>query len=517
MKIKSKSRKSIFNLATSIFYKAVVIAVGLVLPKLFITMYGSEINGLQNSVRQIFAYIALLEAGIGASTIQSMFKPVASGDRDKVNSYLSAASSYYNKIGFIYFGVLAVISAIYCFAVPVSTMDRLQVFLYIMVSGALTGINFFYIAKIKLLVSAEGDEYLVSIITTVTFTVTSLIKILLIFAGCNIVLLETVYLLLNASVTVIYYFVAKKKYPWISLKAAPDYSCVAQSRSVMVHKITSVIFQNTDVILLTFFCDLYTVSIYSMYKMVTNMVNSLTGTFGDSINFVLGQQFNSANDENHDYYKRFVDVFNIYYSALSFGLFTVTYIFLIPFLRIYTANADINYIYDWMPFLYIIIEILMVGREAMMRTINVAGHFKKTQWRSVIEAGLNIVCSILFILLFKSFMGNVGGLYGALLGTVVALLYRTIDINIYANKHILFRSSFKTFKIMVTNFLVFIVIAVVFYFYDLQADNYLTLVINAVWITAVVLAVFFATQSLFNIKEFKAFKNYLKKRFLHKK
>ena len=511
--MKSKSKKGIFNFFTSIFYKMMLIAVGLILPKLFITVYGSEVNGLQNSVRQIFAYIALLEAGIGASTIQSLFRPVASGDSKQINKYISAASSYYNKIGFVYFVALSIVSAVYCFFVTVSTVDKLQVFLFVLISGSLTGINFFYIAKIKLLVSATGDDFIVYLITTVTFTVSSVVKIVMINLGCGIVFLEFVYLAINASVTVVYYIIVRYKYPWLSLKEQPDYSCVTQSKSVMVHKITSVIFQNTDVILLTFFCNLYIVSIYSMYKMVTNMVNSVVGSFGDSVNFILGQQFNSENDNNHIRYKEYVDVFNVYYSAISFALFTITYVLIIPFLKLYTSGADINYIYEWMPFLYIVIEILIVGREAMVRTINVAGHFKKTQWRAVAEASINVICSILFIIIFKYFFGNIGGLYGVLLGTIVALLYRTIDINIYANKHILSRSSVKTFKIMMTNVVLFVLVAFGFSFININANNYFELFGYAIWIFIVIIALFLIVQSVMNFIEFRVLLRYIKRRF----
>lgn len=100
------AKKGMMNFASSILYKIITITLGLVIPKLFITSYGSEINGLQSSVNQIFTYIALIEGGIGAATLQSLFAPVAKNDNRKVNEYLSATSQYYNKIGIIYFVLL---------------------------------------------------------------------------------------------------------------------------------------------------------------------------------------------------------------------------------------------------------------------------------------------------------------------------------------------------------------------------------------------------------------------------
>ena len=156
-----------------------------------------------------------------------------------------------------------------------------------------------------------------------------------------------------------------------------------------------------------------------------------------------------------------------------------------------------------MPWLYVSIEILTVGREAMMRTITVAGHFKQTQWRAIAEAIINIIASIIAIVVCKHYFGEIGGLYGALIGTIVAMLYRTIDINIYANKHILKRSCWKPFKIMITNALLFI--AVVFLIKPIvpRIDNYGDFIINGLWLTCLILAIFVLVQCLLNLKESK--------------
>ena len=99
----SFKKKSALNLSISIVYKLATIVLGILIPRLFITSYGSELNGLQSSISQIFAYLALLEAGVGAATQQSLYAPLGEKNHAKINAYLSATSKYYNKIGVIYF------------------------------------------------------------------------------------------------------------------------------------------------------------------------------------------------------------------------------------------------------------------------------------------------------------------------------------------------------------------------------------------------------------------------------
>lgn len=70
-------------------------------------------NGLLSSVIQIYACLALLEAGVGTATLQALYKPLASNDKKEINAILSATSNYYNKIGKLYLIIVVLFSIIY--------------------------------------------------------------------------------------------------------------------------------------------------------------------------------------------------------------------------------------------------------------------------------------------------------------------------------------------------------------------------------------------------------------------
>lgn len=55
-----------------------------------------------------------------------------------------------------------------------------------------------------------------------------------------------------------------------------------------------------------------------------------------------------------------------------------------------------------------------------------AGHYKQTQWSAIIEATINVVVSILFVFYF--------GLVGVAIGTLAAMIYRTLYLAIYLKK-----------------------------------------------------------------------------------
>ena len=508
--MKSRSKKSIWNLSTALVYKLLVIAVGLILPKLFLQNYGMEIHGLQSSVKQFFVYIALLEAGVGTATLQSLYKPVVQDDRAQINAYLSAASRYYNRIGFVYFGALVILSVVYALVVPVDGMTLVPVMLYVLVSGAVTGFEFFYVSKVRLLLKATGEQYWLNGITTLTFLISSALKIYLIWQSVPIVLVECVFLLIHLLFFLAYWLLIKRKYPWLSLRAKPDYSGMEQKNAVLVHRITSVVFLNIDVVLLTLLCDLKTVSIYAMYKMVMNMVSSILAELTGSFQFLLGQQFNGEEDEQKPRYCRMVDMLHVYYSAVAFAVYTVTYLLILPFLRIYTSGLEYDFIFPILPVFYIVMEFLMVGREMMLRTIDVAGHFRKTQGRAIAETVLNLVFSILFVVLGYRHFGPVGGICGVLGGTILALLYRTLDINHYVNRKIFGRRAWKTNGVMLVNLILFVAVAFGFRYIPLSITNYAQFVLHGCWITAATLLLFLLVQSLVNRREWAYLLAYVK-------
>lgn len=489
------------NLAFSVVNKIFVMAIGLLIPRLFILEYGSELNGLQSSVTQIFGYIALLEAGIGESALQALYKPTAEKDRQGANEILSATTKYYNKIGIIYFVILFALAAIYPLIVPTDEISYLNFLFYIIVSGATTGLNFFFVAKVGLVVNAEGDSYWTTVLQFFVFVLTSTCKIVCILLGFNILIIQIGYFAVNMIYTLALYIFAKKKYPWISFKEKPNLKALEQKNSVLLHKISGIVFQNTDVLILTFFCDLETVSIYGIYKLVVNSILSIINMLTGSVTFAMGQTLASDKEK----YKRLIDTYHVYYTSVSFAILAVTYVLYLPFVRLYTAGSDINYVDKWLPVLFILIELLIIGRDAMMLTITVAGHFKQTLVRSLIESGINLTVSIVAVIFL--------GIYGVLLGTIAALLYRTIDINLYANKRVLGRSSFNTMKVWISNLIVFAGIVLLFdYVIKLNITNYLSFIIAGLILLVVFVVAFILINSLINIKEFKLVCSYFGKK-----
>ena len=80
--MKAKDQRIKYNLLSGIVYQVVLIAMSFLLPRLYLENFGSEVNGVLSTIKQIFTYMCLLEAGVGLATTQALYKKIGENDSD---------------------------------------------------------------------------------------------------------------------------------------------------------------------------------------------------------------------------------------------------------------------------------------------------------------------------------------------------------------------------------------------------------------------------------------------------
>jgi len=494
-----KARRGFYNITLGFVSQVVTIAFGILIPRLFIMKLGSEANGFMASITQIFIYMSILEAGVGTAAIQALYKPIGLDDKHSMNGILSATSKYYKKTGEYYFLAVIVMSIVYSLFVK-SNIGTLTVFLVILLTGMVGVINFFFQAKFKLLLTAEGKGYVISNIVMVVTVVTNIVKILLLTYGYNIILIQLSYFIINLLQVFMIWIYLKKNYKWIDLNVKPDFAAMSQKNSVLIHQVSGMVFNNTDVLILTIFCGFKVVSVYVMYNLVFQMINSIVSNINSGALFILGSTYY----ENKNKFMNLYESYELYYMAMVFALYSITYILILPFMKLYTAGiTDINYINFYLPILFVALNLLSFARWPAMNAINIAGHFRKTQYRSIIESTINVVMSLICVSKF--------GIYGVLIGTITALLYRTNDIIIYTSKHILNRGSLITYKRWVINIVLFLSIIITASKFNITPNSYSKFAITSVILLIIILPIFFTVVSIFDIKSAKYTLSHVKK------
>lgn len=482
-------KRSAYNLFVGIFSQIIILGLGLVIPRLFLVNFGSETNGLISSVNDIFVYIALLEAGVGAATVQALYKPVFDDDKNRINEILSATAVYYRRTGIIYFAVLILFSLVYPF-VAQSSIDYMTIALVVFFTGIGNVINFFFQGKYKQLLLAEGKAYITTGISSISAILANVAKIVLLLLGFDVVAVQFVFFVLSLLQMIVFEVYIKTKYKWLNVKAKPDFKALSQNNSVLVHQISGLVFKNTDVILLSVVYGLATASVYVMYNIIFNVLEGFVNTINDSFSAALGQEYNS----NKDGYKKLYNYYELGYLMLAFILCSVVYVILIPFIKLYTSGVnDISYIVDYLPIAFVAMKFLNWGRMPSAFTITFAGKFKETRFKAIMEVVINLSVSIILI--------KPLGICGVVIGSAAAYLYSAVYSIWYANKYLVdlnYKRSILRWILFVVAFAVF---AFVSSFITVAIDGYLKLFLLAA-VTGVVAVVYYgAICFVFNRKD----------------
>ncbi len=496
--------KGIKNVVFGLLNQFVTISFGLLLPRMFIMSYGSEVNGLISSVNQLFVYVALLEAGIGTASLQALYKTVAAKDNDATNGVLSATHHFYKKTGFYYLLAVIILSFGYPLVVS-SNIPYWTVFFVIFFHGLGGVINYFFQGKFRIFLRAEGKNYLLSNLSTIIYIATSLSKILFIKIGFSIVSIQVAYFLLTVAQMLFIVFYIKKHYKWIDLSVEPNKQAIAAKNSVIVHQITNLVFSNTDVLMLTVIDGLKSVSIYTLYNSFFTMVKSVLFSFLDGLQYALGQTFNS----DFKKFKKLQDLFEANYITLTFLLYSIMYVLITPFIKLYTSGIDdANYVDFWIPLLFTLVFLLQGARGPMQLVSEYACHFKQTRGQAIIEMTINLSVSIVAAYFL--------GIYGVLVGTIAALIYRANAIIIYVNRKILERSPWITYKRWGWCFGIFTIIFVINYFLTISITSYIKLILIAVPISILIAIMYLVGMFIFERDVFKWLISLLKSKILHK-
>lgn len=154
------------------------------------------------------------------------------------------------------------------------------------------------------------------------------------------------------------------------------------------------------------------------------------------------------------------------------------YILTIPFIRLYTAGVtDVNYIYEYAPLLFCIVQLLSFSSYVTKNLTNIGGYAKESGIVSVIEAAVNLTLSVVLVQWF--------GIYGVLIATVVALPLKVVYCAYISDKKIMKRSCKKTIMILGANYLFFAAVVAAEKYIHLNIENYLDFVVAGVFTTAI--------------------------------
>lgn len=428
-----RSKNVIYNVVTNLLLQLVVIIYGFVVPKIIISNYGSNVNGLISSITQFLAYIVLLDSGFTAVVKSQLYKPIAENNYDKINAILKSTDIFFKRIAYIFIAYVVVLSFIY----PLlnNSFDYWFTSLLIITLSISLFSEYYFGMVYKIYLESEQKYYIISIIQIFIYLLVIISTIIISKFSVSIIILKLFSCSFFIIRPIILYLYVKKKYA-INLKKSHEKYHIKNKWDGLAQHIASVIHSATDITVLTVFASLIEVSVYSVYALITSGIRKIIQSFISGIDASFGDML--AKDESDNLNKKFT-AYEVLYNTISTIIYSCTLVLIIPFVTIYTKNfTDANYIRNTFACLIVISEYIWSLRQPYNELIKAAGRFKETKKSAWIECITNIIISIVLVIKY--------GLIGVAIGTIVSIAIRTFDLIYQANKYILKRSIWSTFK-----------------------------------------------------------------------
>lgn len=429
------------NTIVGLFGQFVTLVCGFIVPRLILTYYGTEVNGLVSSITHFLSFISLAECGMGVVVQSSLYKPLAEGNYQKISSVIVSSKRFFRKIA----AILCVYLIVLVFVYPKIVAESFDVWYTVLLIVAIsisTFVQYFICMSYRLLLIADQKGYVQQLFSIITQIINTALCIVIASSGSSIQVLKLCTSIVMLLQPLLLIFYVKKNYK-LDKKIKINEEPIKQKWNGIAQHIAYVVLENTPTVVLTLFSTISNVSVYNVYFLVVSGIKGVITSAVSGMQSLLGNMYAKGEMDKLN------QAFSIYEWVMHIVvvfLYTCTAVLIVPFVQIYTYGInDAEYLYPVFGILISIAHMLFCIRIPYNAMIFVAGHYKQTQSSAIIEAIINIIVSVALVFSF--------GLVGVAIGTIVAMSYRIIYLVLYLRKHIMMRPIRLFIKHIITDVL----------------------------------------------------------------
>ena len=444
----NRMKRAGINAMSTVANQLVVTIIGIIVPWVMISNFGSIAYGATTSIAQFLGYITLFEGGIGRVARGALYKPLADGNNKEISRVYYAIKRFFAVLGIAFIGYTLILAFGYYEIADVSEYTREYIFALVIAiaigkfaeyMGGITNIT---------LLNADQRQYVVNAVVIFSSILNVALIVILANSGVDILWVKLVSSFVFVLKPILFTIYVRKKY---RLKKTKEKAILKNKITGMAQHVAYVVQNSIDVLILTVLSDLTYVAVYSVYNLIASSLRNITMSFTGGMEALFGNMI--AKDEHEtliNSYRRYKFLLTV----LTVALFGTAAAVILPFVAMYTWKAtDADYL---QPTFAIILLLSYAINCVILPCFNLpiaANQLKKSQWGAYTEAGINLVVSC--VLVFWN------PLIGVAAGTMVSSIFKSIYYIIYSGKNILKIGVFRMLFEFVITILVLTAVSVV--------------------------------------------------------
>lgn len=424
-----RTKKAFLNISYSLMNHIIILILSFVSRTVFIWGFGVGYLGMNGLFSDVLNLLSMADLGFNTAMTYSYYKPLAEKDYDKI----ARLTTFYKKV----YNIIALsISCIGLLIIPFLPQlinldhDVPNLTIYYLLSLSSIVVSYMCVYKTTVLV-ADQKGYILTRVGIIASISKSIIQILSILLLKNYIVYLAVGTLVNVGNNIFASRIATKYYPYIknnseTITLEERKGILGSLGSVFLYKVSSVLLNATDNIIISVLAGTVMVGYYSNYLLLQTKITAIISLVFTSMTATIGNLIVTESKE-----KRY-EIFQCEQSVsfIICGIVVPCYILLVnDFIRLWLGeefqlDIFVTLAIGMNMYLSCVLQPLWSYREA-------TGLYQKTKWIMVICSVINIVLSIV--------LGRVFGVFGVIIASAIS----RIVTYVWYEPHLLFREYFN--------------------------------------------------------------------------
>lgn len=422
-----------YNFISNVINKVTVLIFPFIIRTVLIQKLGAEYLGLGSLFTSILQVLNMAEIGFSSAIVYSMYKPIAENKVDEICALLRFYKKAYRIIGITILTVGMVVLPFVPRLIKDSYPADINIYVLYLFFLTDTVVSYLFSAyKTSLLIASQRQD-IISAVDTVIVLSRSLVQLILliivpdyyIYVICNIIFT----LINNIAIA----RVTSKRFPFYvcrgEIEKSKKSAIIQQVKGLAIGKVTKVSRNSFDSIVLSMYCGLIDLAIYSNYyciftaviNVIAILVNSLTASVGNSVAV-------ESREKNYNDFK----CFNYFFAWLGGWCTICMFCLYQPFMALWMGKELVAS--DSTMILFCIYFYITQMGQARALYSAAAGLWWELRYLQVAEMLLNLILNFL--------LGYFWGMNGILAATIITVFFFSIIGITRMTYKIYFRKSF---------------------------------------------------------------------------
>lgn len=401
-----RKKNSVKNFITSTIPFIILIFLGFWKVNVWQNSLDADIYALNQLFFQLFAYLSLAEAGIGALVLKEYYRLFVEKNEEEICIYYTLSKRMLRKVCCVILAIGIFLSFFLKYLAKDNHLSMIYMQKIFLLFLAKSLVEYFMFSP-RFVLQADQKMYKINLQMNYYKILENVLETVLIMKGVSYASVLVMSFFLRIVMNFHLNRIIFREYPWLKEVKHTKQMKIRGMQHVFIYKIVSVIHENVDLLLISSFVNPLSVIIYSNYKYITKYINDMIYQVGGAITSSLGNLLNEEKNEQGFYTYEMINT--MFYFMAAF--LTVTLTFCInSFMEIWVGPGKLFDTLSLACIMFLFFHNIVRRPQYILKDI--FGLYKELQMVSVAEAIINLLLSFVLVQNY--------GIAGVLVASVVA-------------------------------------------------------------------------------------------------